>query len=384
MQQHHESLRNIEHTARALARIRGACVDGADLRSAVDIIAQSFIELADIIVSDTEPDHSAGITLRPDTDSALATSHHAYCAVAIAGLHDPVFMPVKPKRNAHAHEFNQPESSAHQPNTSPGLSSQPAAIAWLAHKPTDSARSSTTSLPDLRVSTPTNSTQRSTSSTENAAGQITTGINRNTELSAVVDAAQRIASTKPNSPPNTSPSEATATASANHSAATPQMHRPQTRQAAQPISSDPTWTRCLTLGVIGGVPVGMAVRIAGLRLRSAESDLLDLVFRHVGEAVADGPMVGAVRRNALLEAIGKAQRKLVPYLLTDRTEQEIADAIGRSRHTVHDHVKLIYAAWGVNSRSAMCDVWNGQRKAPIHAGGVEIRSNVGKPTKLEH
>lgn len=53
---------------------------------------------------------------------------------------------------------------------------------------------------------------------------------------------------------------------------------------------------------------------------------------------------------ALMERLSGAERRILPLLLTGRTEAQIAEMIHRSKHTVHDHAKRVYAAVGVSSR----------------------------------
>lgn len=45
-----------------------------------------------------------------------------------------------------------------------------------------------------------------------------------------------------------------------------------------------------------------------------------------------------------------AQRRLLPFLVQGLSEREIAERIGRSRHTVHDHVLAIYRQLQVRNR----------------------------------
>jgi len=55
-------------------------------------------------------------------------------------------------------------------------------------------------------------------------------------------------------------------------------------------------------------------------------------------------------RPDLLRQVSDAQRKVLELLLVGCTEPRIAERLGRSKHTVHDHTKAIYAQLGVNSR----------------------------------
>jgi len=52
-------------------------------------------------------------------------------------------------------------------------------------------------------------------------------------------------------------------------------------------------------------------------------------------------------------------KPLVPLLVEGKSEREIAETIGRSRHTVHDHTKRIYRAFGVHTRVELAARWNG-------------------------
>lgn len=51
-----------------------------------------------------------------------------------------------------------------------------------------------------------------------------------------------------------------------------------------------------------------------------------------------------------VRGLGARQRELLPLLMSGLSEQEIGDRIFRSRHTVHDHAKRVYAQLGVRSR----------------------------------
>lgn len=58
----------------------------------------------------------------------------------------------------------------------------------------------------------------------------------------------------------------------------------------------------------------------------------------------------AARRPDLLAKISDAQRAVLEQLLEGKTEPEIAEALDRSKHTVHDHTKAIYQLLGVSNR----------------------------------
>ena len=70
----------------------------------------------------------------------------------------------------------------------------------------------------------------------------------------------------------------------------------------------------------------------------------------------------AASRPDLLAKVSDAQRVVLEWLLEGLTEPQIAERIGRSRHTVHDHTKAIYASLGVSSRVHLVMLFSQPRK----------------------
>ncbi|MHC4977353.1 MAG: helix-turn-helix transcriptional regulator [Planctomycetota bacterium] len=70
-------------------------------------------------------------------------------------------------------------------------------------------------------------------------------------------------------------------------------------------------------------------------------------------------LAGELRRRELLAKLSPSQRELVPLLVEGMTEEQIGVRTGRSKHTVHDHAKRIYRAWGVTSRHELRQLWGG-------------------------
>ncbi|MGD9789439.1 MAG: response regulator transcription factor [Phycisphaerales bacterium] len=66
-----------------------------------------------------------------------------------------------------------------------------------------------------------------------------------------------------------------------------------------------------------------------------------------------------VETKTLLGKLSEAQRRVLVHLLEGLSEPEIADRIHRSRHTVHDHTKAIYAALGVSKRVQLVHLFAG-------------------------
>lgn len=58
----------------------------------------------------------------------------------------------------------------------------------------------------------------------------------------------------------------------------------------------------------------------------------------------------ASSRPDLAALAGDKQRAVLELLLEGHSEPFIAEQLGRSRHTVHDHTKTIYSNLGVKSR----------------------------------
>ncbi|MDX2131599.1 MAG: helix-turn-helix transcriptional regulator [Planctomycetota bacterium] len=58
----------------------------------------------------------------------------------------------------------------------------------------------------------------------------------------------------------------------------------------------------------------------------------------------------AAARPDLSRQVSEAQRRVLELLLEGKTEPQIAEVLGRSRHTVHDHTKAIYSALKVKNR----------------------------------
>jgi DNA-binding CsgD family transcriptional regulator len=69
-------------------------------------------------------------------------------------------------------------------------------------------------------------------------------------------------------------------------------------------------------------------------------------------------VVGAERReSALMDRLTPPQQSVAKLLLEGMTEAEAGKSLHRSKHTVHDHVKSIYAAFSVQSRVELVLKW---------------------------
>lgn len=72
----------------------------------------------------------------------------------------------------------------------------------------------------------------------------------------------------------------------------------------------------------------------------------------------------------LLSRLSPAQRVVLPYLLEGKTEAEIAAKVFRSRYTVHDHARAIYAACGVRNRVELVLMFTANRRGALPAAQV--------------
>jgi len=57
--------------------------------------------------------------------------------------------------------------------------------------------------------------------------------------------------------------------------------------------------------------------------------------------------------------LSPAHRRLLPQLLSDKTEKEIAAALGLSRATAHKYITDIFRSFGVSSRAGLITLWMG-------------------------
>ncbi|HZW07511.1 MAG TPA: LuxR C-terminal-related transcriptional regulator [Phycisphaerales bacterium] len=61
----------------------------------------------------------------------------------------------------------------------------------------------------------------------------------------------------------------------------------------------------------------------------------------------------------LAAMLSPSQAPILPLLATGMSQRSIAEKLGRSLHTVHDHVKGIYAGLNIKSRYQLFVLWNG-------------------------
>ncbi|MEM9294818.1 MAG: LuxR C-terminal-related transcriptional regulator [Planctomycetota bacterium] len=81
-----------------------------------------------------------------------------------------------------------------------------------------------------------------------------------------------------------------------------------------------------------------------------------------------------------LDALSQTERRIARLLVNGLTEQAVADRLGRSRHTVHVHVKSVYRKLGLNRRA---ELRNQFAQALAHDDTADTHANAG-PTPPNH
>lgn len=89
------------------------------------------------------------------------------------------------------------------------------------------------------------------------------------------------------------------------------------------------------------------------------------------------------RRNWLRQRVSLTQRAILELLVEGLTEREIGRKVHRSPHTIHDHIKGIYAALGVSSRLELVRLWDGTW-APGGPGPEDLSLGVVTPGQARH
>lgn len=101
--------------------------------------------------------------------------------------------------------------------------------------------------------------------------------------------------------------------------------------------------------------VGSKRRFTGADAALAEQALRAIKWFHHKLMLGHGLSVAGTG-----DALSPAQRKLISQLLTDRTEKEIAVALGLSPGTVHQYAVQLYQRFGVKGRAGLMALWLGR------------------------
>jgi DNA-binding CsgD family transcriptional regulator len=121
--------------------------------------------------------------------------------------------------------------------------------------------------------------------------------------------------------------------------------------------------RCAT--IVGEGPVRRAMfwqvdgRAGAWVPGAIDTAAAELLASCVNQAFSSSWLRREQHRRSLVASLSVSQQPILPLLASGLSQRQIADRIGRSLHTVHDHVKGIYATLGVRSRFALFVLWNG-------------------------
>ena len=128
----------------------------------------------------------------------------------------------------------------------------------------------------------------------------------------------------------------------------------------------------------------LVIEVEGLTAQWQPDDLTLAAIEAVAPAMARGFAKRFIdierRRRLLLDRLSEPQKLIAPLLAAGCTEREVAERIERSAHTVHEHTREIYRAFGVRSRMEMRDLWYGLNPAaPGAATGSSVTIRRGSP-----
>lgn len=79
-----------------------------------------------------------------------------------------------------------------------------------------------------------------------------------------------------------------------------------------------------------------------------------------------------VHKARLRSKLSHLQGRLLELLAEGQSERLIAETLGRSRHTIHEHVKIIYQTLGVSNRMELRDLWLGRPKPKFNRCEVPL------------
>jgi DNA-binding CsgD family transcriptional regulator len=126
-------------------------------------------------------------------------------------------------------------------------------------------------------------------------------------------------------------------------------------EAGEPGSAPIAWARVSAWGAWRALAVRLDA--SGGPAPTGASTVLRASAPALARAYAQRFIAPAERRAELLARLSPAQRRVAELLVEGNSERDIAQELGRSIHTIHDHAKAIYRAWGVKSRRELWERW---------------------------
>ncbi len=130
------------------------------------------------------------------------------------------------------------------------------------------------------------------------------------------------------------------------------------------LSDGPDW--CAVLAPVRGqvATAIIGVQILGVLATQAMSKQVMSLMPAIESSYWRGIGRLSTRRLALLQRLADAPRRVVKLLAEGHSERDIALKINKSPHTVHDHVKTIYAVIGATKRADLIRYWHGLESVP--------------------
>lgn len=109
---------------------------------------------------------------------------------------------------------------------------------------------------------------------------------------------------------------------------------------------------------------GKVVMLAGLVgsddtncAAAANDPAVRIVFGGITRVLAASTVAELVRDAAAQRCLSPAALEILPRAIRGLDDRTIGKEIGRSAHTVHDHMRQIYRVFGVSSRAALLAAW---------------------------
>lgn len=126
----------------------------------------------------------------------------------------------------------------------------------------------------------------------------------------------------------------------------------------------------------------LTIQLDGLTAQWRPDDLTLAALEAVAPAMARGYLKRFIaperRKRQLLDRLSDSQKLIAPLLASGLTEREVAERLERSMHTIHEHTREIYRAFGVRSRMELRDLWLGV-EAPGPGAGSSVTIRRGSP-----
>ena len=104
-----------------------------------------------------------------------------------------------------------------------------------------------------------------------------------------------------------------------------------------------------------------------VQLSAALENELRIIASAASELFESRVYMTIKRRREIMGRLTEAQQRVLRYMLEDLSEREIGERLERSQHTIHDHVKGIYASLGIASPAELLVLWHAPGPFPAGA-----------------